>query len=290
MLKDTLFPIKTTLKAKGKVLSLEEPVAMGILNLTPDSFFSGSRLWDGGTFKAQQLVDRAGQMLSEGAAILDLGAYSTRPGADDISPPEELDRLLPAVEVLRKHFPHAWLSVDTFRANIAKAAVDAGAHIINDVSGGNLDAEMFQTVAECQVPYILMHMRGTPATMTKLNQYNDLVADITIELLRKAYQLRALGVVDIVFDPGFGFAKSIDQNFELLSSMEYLTRWGYPVLAGISRKSMIYRSLNITPDQALNGTTCLHAFALSHGARILRVHDVKAATEAIQLYKLLNHA
>lgn len=290
MVKDTLFPIKTTLRAQGKLLSLQSPVVMGILNVTPDSFYAGSRLWVNGRLQSQLLVDRAGEMLREGAAILDLGAYSTRPGAAEVSPSEELDRLLPAVSLLSSHFPSAWLSVDTFRAQVAEASVKAGAHIINDVSGGNLDAAMFDTVARCQVPYILMHMRGTPATMTQLNEYKHLITDITQELLHKAAQLRELGVNDVILDPGFGFAKNVPQNFELLAAFQHLTRFGYPVLAGISRKSMIYRSLGITPEEALNGTTFLHAFALSHGARILRVHDVKAAAEAVQLYKELMHA
>ncbi|MBA4303137.1 MAG: dihydropteroate synthase [Sphingobacteriaceae bacterium] len=287
--KDTLFPIKTTLQARGRLLSIERPLVMGIVNLTPDSFYAGSRLWDAKRLQNQLLIDKAAEMLEQGAQILDLGAYSTRPGAADVLPGEERDRLLPAVALLSETFPKAWLSVDTFRASIAEEAIAAGAHIINDVSGGNLDEAMFDTVARCAVPYILMHMRGTPANMTQLNQYEHLVTDVVGELLQKAHQLRLLGVKDIVLDPGFGFAKNVNQNFELLSSLKQLSRFGYPVLAGISRKSMIYKTLQVGPEEALNGTTFLHAFALSNGARILRVHDVKAAAEAAQLYSQLHH-
>lgn len=289
MVKDTLFPVKTTLQSKGKLLSLEKPLVMGILNLTPDSFYEGSRLWENGRLQAQLLLDKAGLMLANGAAILDLGAYSTRPNAPDVSPAEEIDRLLPAIELLVHHFPEAWLSADTFRARVAALAIEAGVYLINDVSGGNLDDAMFSTVAKFKVPYVLMHMRGTPANMTTLNQYEHLVADVAGELARKAALLRDMGVVDIVLDPGFGFAKDITQNFRLLESLNYFTRWGYPVLAGISRKSMIYKSLNTSAEEALNGTTFLHAFALSNGARILRVHDVQAAAEAVRLYQKLTH-
>lgn len=289
MVKDTLFPIKTTLQARGELLSLDKPMVMGILNLTPDSFYAGSRLWENGKLQEQLLVDRAGAMLAEGAALLDLGAYSTRPGAAEVSVAEELNRLLPAVVLLTKHFPNAWISADTFRASIAAQAVAAGARIINDVSGGNLDNQMFETVAKCGVPYILMHMRGTPATMTKLNEYQHLITDVASELLHKASQLNALGVKDVILDPGFGFAKNISQNFELLASLKALGHFGYPLLAGISRKSMIYKTLHTSAEEALNGTTFLHAFALSNGARILRVHDVKPAAEAVQLYLQLQH-
>lgn len=290
MVKDTLFPIKTTLQSRGKLLSLDRPLVMGILNLTPDSFYAGSRLWENGKLQEQLLVDRAGAMLAEGAQLLDLGAYSTRPGAAEVATAEERSRLLPAIALLSQHFPNAWLSVDTFRASIAAEAVAAGAHIINDVSGGNLDELMFETVAKYGVPYILMHMRGTPATMTQLNAYEHLVSDVASELLRKAHRLKELGVKDIILDPGFGFAKNITQNFELLASLKDLSHFGYPLLVGVSRKSMIYKTLHTSAEEALNGTTFLHAFALSNGARILRVHDVKPAAEAVQLYLQLQHA
>jgi dihydropteroate synthase len=287
MLKDTRFPAKITINCQGRLLSLHEPVVMGILNLTPDSFYAGSRLLGSDGLQVDTLLERASEMLRDGAVILDLGAYSTRPGAADISEQEEIDRLVPAIETIRKAFPEAFLSADTFRAKVARAAVAAGANLINDVGGGTLDGEMYRTVAELQVPYILMHMRGTPADMQQHTHYDNLLADIAAFLLNQAQALHQMGVKDVIFDPGFGFAKTIDQNFELLRRLGELVGLGYPVLAGISRKSMIYRSLGTDAAGALNGTTFLHAFALSAGARILRVHDVKPAAEAIQLYSKL---
>ncbi len=290
MVKDnSLFPLKSTLNAGGRCIDLSEPLVMGILNLTPDSFFAGSRLLEAGGDWQKQALERAAQQLAEGAAILDLGAYSTRPGAAEISADEEADRLLPVLEAVHQAFPEALLSVDTFRASVAEQAVAAGAHLINDVSGGNLDPEMFATVARLQVPYILMHMRGTPATMQSLTQYDDLLADVVGELLRKAKQLEQLGAKDILLDPGFGFAKTIDQNYALLRQLDTLVAYGYPVLVGLSRKSMIYKRLNTTPAEALNGTTVLNTLALSKGARILRVHDVKEAVETIKLYQYFEH-
>lgn len=224
-------------------------------------------------------------MLAEGATFLDIGGYSTRPGADHISPETELNRVIPAITAIHQNFPQAFISVDTFRAEVARAAVAAGACMVNDVSGGNLDPHMFATVAELGTPYVCMHMRGTPTTMTGLNQYEDLVTDIYRELVDKAVQLNRLGVKDVILDPGFGFAKNIEQNFQLLKALDQLTLAGYPLLVGLSRKSMIYKSLQISPEEALNGTSILHAWALERGARILRVHDVKPAVEAIQLWK-----
>lgn len=290
MVKDnSLFPLKSTLNAGGRCIDLSEPLVMGILNLTPDSFFAGSRLLAGEVDAQDRALERAAQQLEEGAAIIDLGAYSTRPGAAEISAAEEADRLLPVLEAVHKSFPEALLSVDTFRASVAEQAVAAGAHLINDVSGGNLDPDMFATVARLQVPYILMHMRGTPATMQSLTQYDDLLSEVTGELLRKAKQLERLGVKDILLDPGFGFAKTIDQNYALLRQLDTLVAYGYPVLVGLSRKSMIYKRLNTTPAEALNGTTVLNTLALSKGARILRVHDVKEAVETIKLYQYFEH-
>lgn len=287
MLKDTRFPAKITINCQGRLLSLNEPVVMGILNLTPDSFYADSRLLEAGGLQTDALLEKAGEMLRDGAGILDLGAYSTRPGAAEISEHEEIDRLIPAIEAIRKAFPDAFLSADTFRAKVARAAVQAGANLINDVGGGTLDADMFETVADLQAPYILMHMRATPADMQQHTQYDNLLADIAAFLLNRVQALHKLGVKDVIFDPGFGFAKTIDQNFELLRRLGELVNLGYPVLAGISRKSMIYRTLGTDAAGALNGTTFLHAFALSAGARILRVHDVKPAAEAIQLYSKL---
>ncbi len=287
MLKDTRFPAKITINCQGRLLSLAEPRVMGILNLTPDSFYAGSRMLASGLLHTDALLDKAGAMLRDGAAILDLGAYSTRPGAAEISEQEEIDRLVPAIEAIRKAFPEAFLSADTFRSGVARAAVAAGANLINDVGGGTLDDQIFAAVADLQVPYILMHMRGTPATMQAHTHYDNLLAEIAAHLLNRAHALHQLGVKDVIFDPGFGFAKTIDQNFELLRRLDEIVHLGYPVLAGISRKSMIYRSLGTDAAGALNGTTFLHAFALSAGARILRVHDVKPAAEAIQLYSKL---
>jgi len=284
MLKDTLFPTKITLNCQGKCIELSEPVVMGILNLTPDSFYGGSRQWQK---SADELLDSAANMLKEGALFLDLGAYSTRPGADHISVEEEIDRLLPVVESLSKHLPNALLSVDTFRSQVAEKAILAGAHLINDVSGGTLDAQMFATVAKHKMPYVLMHMRATPQTMQQQTQYDNLVPDVMAELLNKARLLHEMGVADVILDPGFGFAKTIDQNFALLRQLDQLVLYGYPVLVGLSRKSMVYRTLKGTAETALNGTTVLNTIALSKGARILRVHDVKPAAEAIQLWKKL---
>jgi dihydropteroate synthase len=259
---------------------------MGILNLTPDSFFAGSRQWQ---LEPEVLLEKAAKMLEEGAMFLDLGAYSTRPGAADLSVEEEIDRLLPAVENLRKQLPQALLSVDTFRSKVAEQALLAGAHLINDVSGGSLDGAMFATIAHYKVPYVLMHMRGTPQTMQQHTQYNQLVPEVITELLNKARDLHQLGVTDVILDPGFGFAKTIDQNFELLRQLDQLVQYGYPVLAGLSRKSMVYRTLKGTAETALNGTTVLNTIALSKGARILRVHDVQPAAEAIQLWKKIEN-
>lgn len=286
MLKDTLFPTKITLNCQGKCIDLSQPVIMGILNLTPDSFFAGSRQWK---LAPEVLLETATKMLDDGALFLDLGAYSTRPGAQDISVAEEIDRLLPVVEYLRKQLPDALLSVDTFRSKVAEKALLAGAHLVNDVSGGTLDPEMFSTVARFKVPYVLMHMRGTPQTMQQHTAYNQLLPEVIAELLNKARELHQLGVSDVILDPGFGFAKTIDQNFELLRQLDQLVHYGYPVLAGLSRKSMVYRTLKGTADTALNGTTVLNTIALSKGARILRVHDVKPAAEAIQLWKKLEN-
>lgn len=252
---------------------------MGILNVTPDSFYGGSRL------ELSAVVDKAGQMLAEGATFLDIGGYSTRPGADNISPEMELSRVLPAMEAILQAFPEALISIDTFRAKVARAAVHAGACLVNDVSGGKNDPEMFATVAALGTPYIGMHMRGTPATMNGLTQYDDLITDIYRELVEMAVKLNRLGVKDVILDPGFGFAKNADQNFKLLKELEQFTLAGYPLLVGVSRKSMVYKTLGTTPEFALNGSSILHAWALERGARILRVHDVKPAMEAIQLWR-----
>lgn len=270
----------TLLSPHGRLLDLRRPQVMGILNLTPDSFFAGSRV-----ASEKDLLTRAEAMLTAGAALLDLGAYSTRPGAEDISPEEETRRLLPAVEALRREFPAAFLSVDTFRAGVAEAAVQAGADLVNDVGGGTLDAEMFATVGRLRVPYVLMHMRGTPQNMAKLTHYED---DIVLTLLRyfrdALTALRQAGATDVLLDPGFGFAKTAAQSHELLRRLPELQALGLPILAALSRKKMVYGPLGLSPEAALNGTTALHMVALQGGARMLRAHDVAEAVQTIQLF------
>lgn len=278
--KDNLFSVKSTLNLRGNLVPLDTPRVMGILNITPDSFYAGSR-----PTSVADIIVRAGQMVNEGAFILDIGGYSTRPGADDISIETELERVIPAIETIHKAFPDAYISIDTFRSVVAKAAVCAGASLVNDVSGGNLDDQMFKTVASLKVPYILTHMRGTPETMKTLTDYDYLLNDITAELSIKCSTLKNLGVADIIIDPGFGFAKTIEQNYEILRNLGFFKRLKFPILAGLSRKSMIYRTLDQTAQEALNGTTALNMAALMNGASILRVHDVKEATETIKLYQ-----
>tara|TARA_Y100000114_G_scaffold156119_1_gene182213 strand:+ start:5051 stop:5908 length:858 start_codon:yes stop_codon:yes gene_type:complete len=281
--KDKLFEVKSTLNINGNLVSLEEPQVMGIINVTPDSFYSDSRV-----SQETAILKKAEQMLTEGALILDIGGYSTRPGAAEVLPQEEIKRVTTALNLIATKFPEALLSVDTFRSVVARQAVCAGAHIVNDVSGGSLDEDMWQEVANLKVPYILMHMRGTPQTMNSKNVYDNLLIDIGKELRIAVEQLQQLGVADIVVDPGFGFAKSMEQNYELLRNLGYLKRLGLPLLVGMSRKSMIYKKLSISPEEALNGTTALHMAALQQGASILRVHDVKEAKQTIDLYKALN--
>lgn len=279
-LKDNLFSIKNTLNLRGNLVSLDTPRVMGILNVTRDSFYQASR-----TTALADTVSRADQMLKEGAFMIDIGGYSTRPGADSVSVKAELERVIPAIEAVHKAFPEIYISIDTFRSEIAKAAIEVGASLINDVSGGNLDDQMFETVAHLRVPYILMHMRGTPETMKGLTDYKDLLNDITAELAAKCERLKSLGVSDIIIDPGFGFAKTIEQNYDILRNLGFFKRLKFPLLAGISRKSMIYKTLGNTAQEALNGTTALNMAALMNGASILRVHDVKEATETIKLYQ-----
>lgn len=271
-----------TWNLRGRLYLLDQPRVMGILNITPDSFYAGSRFTH-----ESEILARATRMAEEGVDLFDIGGYSTRPGAATVEESEELRRVLPAVELLAKHFPDKPVSIDTFRASVARQAVEAGALLVNDVSGGELDARMMETVAELGVPYILMHMRGTPETMSSLATYTDLIKEMTDYFHQKVHQLRQLGVRDIVLDPGFGFAKVGDQNFELLRSLGAFQTFRLPLLVGLSRKSMIWRTLSIEPEEALNGTTALHMVALQHGAKILRVHDVRPARECIQLFTRL---
>ncbi|WP_343564818.1 dihydropteroate synthase [Sphingobacterium sp.] len=263
----------------GKLMTFEKPVIMGILNVTPDSFFDG-----GDNTTVEKALEKAGHLLEAGAQILDIGAYSSRPGAPLISSQEEMDRALPPIQAIRNTFPEAILSIDTFRADVAAEAIDAGVHMINDVSGGTLDEEMFATVAKYQVPYILMHMRGTPENMQEQTEYSDIVTDVATFLGQGIAQLRDLGVKDIILDPGFGFAKTIDQNYELLYRINELHYFGLPILGGISRKSMIYKKLGVTAQEALNGTTALNTLLLERGVQLLRVHDVAEAKQLIDLF------
>ena len=280
MAKDTVFHKKVTINAGGKLVDLSTPKVMGIINLTPDSFFARSR-----KPAVADALQQAGQMLADGAEMLDLGAYSSRPGAADISLQEETDRLLPVVEAILGAYPDAVISVDTFRAQVAEAAVKAGAHIINDISGGQLDEAMFDTIARLQVPYILMHMKGTPQTMVQQAQYQDVFSEVFDYFVERYEQLRSLGIHDVILDPGFGFAKTAEHSFSLMNRLQEFNRLQLPVLAGVSRKRMIYGLLNSTAEDALNGTTVLNTIALTKGASILRVHDVKEAVEAVKIWE-----
>jgi dihydropteroate synthase len=279
--KDTFFHKKATLNAGGKLVDLSSPKVMGIINLTPDSFYTDSRKQD-----IPAVLSRAEKMQTEGATFLDLGAYSSRPGAEDISIQQEMDRLLPAVEAIAQKFPGAVLSIDTFRSQVAEAAVQAGAHIINDISGGELDAGMFATVAKLQVPYILMHMKGTPQNMVQQANYENVFDEVFDYFTNKYYQLKQLGVKDVIIDPGFGFAKRSEHSYELMRRLEEFNRLRLPILVGISRKRMIYNLLGHSAEEALNGTTALNTIALTKGANILRVHDVKEAVEAVKIWEM----
>ena len=273
-----------TLNLSGRLVSLEKPLVMGIVNVTPDSFFAGSRI-DG----AKALGERLDTLVREGAALADLGAYSSRPGAEEVSPEEERRRLRPALQILRDEYPDLPVSVDTFRSDVARMAVEEyGASMINDISGGGLDPAMYRTMAELQVPYILMHMKGDPQTMQQQASYSDVTLEVIDYFAQRVGQLLELGVHDIILDPGFGFSKTTAQNYELLAQLGSLVEaFTQPLLVGVSRKSMIYRPLGISPEEALSGTTFLHALALERGAKILRVHDVRPAVEAVQLYEEL---
>ncbi|ALI98612.1 dihydropteroate synthase [Rufibacter tibetensis] len=279
--KDTLFCKKTTFNCGGRLVLLHKPVVMGILNLTPDSFYANSRLQN-----VSEAVAQAGKMLNEGASILDIGGYSTRPGAPEVSEQEELNRVVPIIEALSKAYPEALLSIDTFRARVAEEAVQRGAHIINDVSGGTLDQNMFSTAGRLGVPYILMHMRGTPQNMALQNQYlNGLLEEIVSFFAERVALLRAAGVKDILLDPGFGFAKNVEQNYQLLRRFKELEVFELPLLIGLSRKSMTYKPLLVGPEEALTGTIVANTLALLNGADILRVHDVKEAVHTIEIVK-----
>jgi len=283
MAQDTFFHKKTTLNARGKLIDLSSPKVMGIINITPDSFYAGSRKPG-----IDEALQQAEKMLADGATFLDIGAYSSRPNAEDIAIAEETDRLLPAVEAIAAAFPDAVMSIDTFRAQVAEAAINAGAHIINDISGGTLDEAMFTTVASLQVPYILMHMKGTPQTMNQLAQYDDVFTEVLDYFVTRYQQLKQLGVHDVIIDPGFGFAKKNEHNYNLMNRLQDFDILGLPTLVGISRKRMIYGLLETTAAEALNGTTVLNTIGLMKGANILRVHDVKEAVEAVKIWEAVN--
>jgi len=283
MAKDTFFRKKATLNAGGRLIDLSSPKVMGIINLTPDSFYAGSRKTD-----ISAALELAEKMLLEGATFLDLGAYSSRPDAGDVSAQEETDRLLPVVEAIINRFPDSILSVDTFRSPVAEAAIKAGASIINDISGGQLDPDMFATVARLQVPYILMHMKGTPQTMKQESHYEDVFAEVFDYFVDRYHQLKKLGVHDVIIDPGFGFAKKAQHSYALMARLQDFNSLQIPLLAGVSRKTMIYRFLGGTADNALNGTTVLNTIALTKGANILRVHDVNEAVEAVKIWERCN--
>ena len=271
-----------TINCKGQLIDLSLPKVMGILNVTPDSFF------DGGKYKNEsEILSQVEKHLSEGASLIDLGGYSSRPGADFVSENEELHRVVPVVELILKQFPETLISIDTFRSEVAKKSIETGAAIINDISAGKLDENMLSTIGKLCVPYIMMHMKGNPKTMQQQTDYDDLTKDVISYFAERIHAAHTEKINDIIIDPGFGFSKTTTQNYELLHNLELLQMIDKPLLAGISRKSMIYKTLNTTPEYALNGTTALHMIALQKGAKILRVHDVKEAVECVTLFKQL---
>lgn len=277
-MQNKVFSSNKTLNLGGKLIYFDQPKLMGILNVTPDSFF------DGGYYNNEKaILTHVEKMISEGADFIDVGGYSSRPGADEISIEEELERVIPVVKAIRRSFKDSIISIDTFRTEVARQAIEEGVQMVNDISGGELDKGMFDLIARYRTPYILMHMRGTPQTMKSKTEYSNLLKEIIDYFQSKLQRLREKGIADVIIDPGFGFAKTVDQNFELLKHLEYFKILEQPVLVGISRKSLIWRSLETTSENALNGTTVLNTVALMKGASILRIHDVKQAAEAIKL-------
>jgi len=272
-----------TINCKGQLIDLATPKVMGILNVTPNSFF------DGGKYKNDsEILSRVEKMLNDGATFIDIGAYSSKPSAEFISEEEELQRIVPIVNLILEHFPETLISIDTFRSEVAKACIENGAAIINDISAGILDDKMLETIAKFNVPYIMMHMRGTPQTMQTMTNYDNIVKEMLFYFSERIAQARSLGINDLIVDPGFGFAKTLEQNYEVLQKMELFEMLELPLLAGFSRKSMIYKTLNSSADEALNGTTVLNTIALTKGAKILRVHDVKEAMECVILFNKIN--
>jgi len=273
---------QTTLNCNGTLIDLSTPIVMGILNITPDSFY------DGGKYQQEDaLLKKVDQILEEGAHIIDVGGMSSRPGATIISAEEELQRVLPTIELIRKRHPNALISVDTVQSTVAQQAIQLGAVLINDISAGQIDSKLYETVAQSNVPYVLMHMKGKPSNMQTQPDYEEVNVEILDFFIQEIGKLRALGVKDIIIDPGFGFGKSISHNFQILKNLHIFKILDVPIMVGLSRKSMIYKSLHIRPEEALNGTSVLHLAALQQGASILRVHDVKEAMETITMFKLL---
>ncbi|HWS60924.1 MAG TPA: dihydropteroate synthase [Flavobacterium sp.] len=273
-----------TINCKGQLIDLTTPKVMGILNVTPNSFY------DGGMYKNNsEMLTKVAKMLDEGASFIDVGAYSSKPSAEYVTEEEELQRIIPIINLILEYYPDALLSVDTFRSEVAKVCIENGAAMINDISAGNLDDNMMETIAKYNVPYIMMHMRGTPETMQKMTSYDDIVKEILFYFSEKVARARSFGINDLIVDPGFGFAKTLEQNYEVLQKVELFEILDLPLLAGFSRKSMIYKTLNSTADLALNGTTVLNTIALTKGAKILRVHDVKEAMECVTLFNKMNN-
>ncbi len=271
-----------TINCKGTLIDLKKPKVMGVLNVTPDSFYDGGRYKD-----EASILKRTEKLLKEGAAFIDLGAYSSRPNAPDISEEEELKRILPVVDLLINNFPDVYLSIDTFRSKVARRCLENGAAMINDISAGNLDPNMIATISQFKVPYVMMHMKGNPQNMAQQANYNKLLEDVLYYLSEKVALAKSFGINDIILDPGFGFAKNTFQNFTLLKHLNLFRTFGLPILVGLSRKSMIYKTLGTNASEALNGTTVLNTYALTKGANILRVHDVKEAVECIELLEAL---
>ena len=270
-----------TLRNNERSLVVDKPLVMGILNVTPDSFYAGSRVMP------NDVVNKAAKMIEDGATLLDIGGQSTRPGSSQVTPEEEASRIIEPIRLIKEKFPQIFISVDTYYSAVAKQAVEAGAFMVNDISAGSIDSEMLTTMAILKVPYVVMHMKGTPATMQTMVNYDDVVKEVFEFMLAKMSQCRSMGIQDLIVDPGFGFAKNEKQNFELLKNLELFSTLKAPLLLGISRKSFIYKTLQTTPEGALNGSTFLHAIGLQKGASILRVHDVREATEAIKLFAAL---
>ncbi|MDX1365353.1 MAG: dihydropteroate synthase [Arenibacter latericius] len=272
-----------TINCNGNLVDLSTPKVMGILNVTPDSFY------DGGQYKNEgEILAQVEKMLNDGATFIDVGAYSSRPGAQDISTEQECQRIVPIVKLLKQTFPNILLSIDTFRSKVANECLNEGAALINDISAGTLDTEMMTTVAEHQVPYIMMHTKGNPRNMTQLTDYQDLLGEIMYYFSEKIHLARQAGINDVIIDPGFGFAKTLEQNYEIMHKMELFQHFNLPILTGISRKSMIYKLLNTTPAEALNGSTALNMYALSKKSNLLRVHDAKEAMECITIFNSIN--